>query len=153
MVGSGFTRHTIIWETAVIYCILHDMSDSKPIQESDIIFPSAHRSIFSTLSELKRRNLSVKNRILSIIKDAAFVERVSLHFRLPLIANERCGSWYIRPDLKTGSAYFKSTDGHFGQWAFSLRRLNLQVLDVCGRERGYGLRNECLEFTGQATNV
>ncbi|MCJ1320142.1 hypothetical protein MMC15_005480 [Xylographa vitiligo] len=29
-----------------------------------------------------------------------------------------------------GSAYFKSTDGHQGQWKFSLRRLNLQVLDV-----------------------
>lgn len=40
------------------------------------------------------------------------------------------------PDLKAGSAYFKSTDGHFGQWSFNLRRLNLQVLEIVGREGG-----------------
>lgn len=31
-----------------------------------------------------------------------------------------------------GSAYFKSTDGHAGEWNFSLRRLNLQVLEAVG---------------------
>lgn len=35
-----------------------------------------------------------------------------------------------------GSAYFKSTDGHFGIWNFSLRRLNLGVLDVLGEFGG-----------------
>ena len=32
--------------------------------------------------------------------------------------------------------YFKSTDGHHGQWAFSLRRLNLQLLKVLGEYGG-----------------
>ena len=49
-----------------------------------------------------------------------------------MIANERCGSWYVEPRLKKGSAYFKSTDGHWGQWGFSLRRLNLEVLKLAG---------------------
>jgi tRNA A64-2'-O-ribosylphosphate transferase len=55
---------------------------------------------------------------------------------LPLVANERCGSWYIPPERKTASAYFKSTDGHTGQWSFSTRRLNLHLLDLVGRHDG-----------------
>ncbi|KAJ2902923.1 tRNA A64-2'-O-ribosylphosphate transferase [Zalerion maritima] len=39
-------------------------------------------------------------------------------------------------NLKRGSAYFKSTDGHTGQWGFSSRRLNLQVLEAVGRDGG-----------------
>ncbi|KXJ93005.1 initiator tRNA phosphoribosyl transferase-domain-containing protein [Microdochium bolleyi] len=54
----------------------------------------------------------------------------------PLIANERCGSWYIPPRLKRGSAYFKSTDGHHGIWAFSTRRLNLHLLRLVGVNDG-----------------
>ncbi|KAH7033164.1 initiator tRNA phosphoribosyl transferase-domain-containing protein [Microdochium trichocladiopsis] len=58
------------------------------------------------------------------------------HHPRPLIANERCGSWYIPPSLKQGSAYFKSTDGHFGIWGFSTRRLNLQLLKLIGENDG-----------------
>lgn len=54
----------------------------------------------------------------------------------PLVANERCGSWYIRPEVKGGSAYFKSTDGHTGQWKFSTRRLNLHLLPIIERFDG-----------------
>jgi tRNA A64-2'-O-ribosylphosphate transferase len=32
--------------------------------------------------------------------------------------------------------YFKSTDGHMNQWGFSLRRLNLQLLDVVQKYGG-----------------
>jgi tRNA A64-2'-O-ribosylphosphate transferase len=53
------------------------------------------------------------------------------------VANERCGSWYIPPDTKSGSAYFKSTDGHTGQWDFSFRRLNLQILPLAREHGGY----------------
>jgi len=35
-----------------------------------------------------------------------------------------------------GSAYFKSTDGHTGEWSFSLRRLNLQLFEVIGAYGG-----------------
>ena len=55
-----------------------------------------------------------------------------------LIANERCGSWYVPPSIKNinsntaskpSSCYFKSTDGHVNVWDFSLKRLNLPLLE------------------------
>ena len=121
---------------------------------SDIIFPSQESSISTNninkiLGDLKRSNLSITNRLRSIQKDADFVEEVAVALaggagtgdrngdedgtrkqRRPLVANERCGSWYIRPGLKRASAYFKSTDGHTGQWKFSTRRLNLHLLPI-----------------------
>ncbi|OQD73501.1 hypothetical protein PENDEC_c015G01825 [Penicillium decumbens] len=84
-----------------------------------LLFPSAQQSISQTLSSLRRSALSVSNRLQSIETDANFVQEVAEHYDLPLVANERCGSWYISPDAKVGSAYFKSTDGHAGQWDFS----------------------------------
>lgn len=68
--------------------------------------------------------------------DSIFVQEISDYYGLPLVANERCGSWYIPPDKKVGSSYFKSTDGHMGQWDFSLRRLNMQVLDILKKYGG-----------------
>lgn len=111
------------------------------INQSDIIFPhlSNTPTFSSTLSSLKRSALSITNRLNSITKDSEFVARVAAAYDLPLVANERCGSWYIPLQLKTGSVYFKSTDGHMGEWAFSLRRLNLQLLDVVSRHGGVWL--------------
>lgn len=122
---------------------------------SDIIFPSQESSISTNninkiLGDLKRSNLSITNRLRSIQKDADFVEEVAAalggvgaggaactggsdgekKLGRPIVANERCGSWYIRPGLKGASAYFKSTDGHTGQWKFSSRRLNLHLLPI-----------------------
>ena len=110
------------------------MADT-PITLSALHFPSAEQSISQTLSSLRRSALSVTNRLRSIQSDASFVQQVADDYDLPLVANERCGSWYIPPDAKAGSAYFKSTDGHTGQWDFSFRRLNLQILPVA-REHG-----------------
>ncbi|KAF3049623.1 hypothetical protein E8E11_002601 [Didymella keratinophila] len=111
---------------------------AQPITESDIIFPhlSNTPNFSTTLSSLKRSALSITNRLHSITKDSQFVTSVSDAYDLPLVANERCGSWYIPLNLKTSSVYFKSTDGHMGEWAFSLRRLNLQLLDVVGQHGG-----------------
>jgi tRNA A64-2'-O-ribosylphosphate transferase len=55
----------------------------------------------------------------------------------PLVANERCGSWYIRPCDKAASAYFKSTDGHERAWKFSSRRLNLHLVPLIEQHDGY----------------
>ncbi|CAI7603468.1 unnamed protein product [Penicillium glandicola] len=93
-------------------------SDTFPTLES-LHFPSAQLSISQTLSSLRRSALSVANRLQSIETDATFAQEVADHYGLPLVANERCGSWYIPPTAKAGSAYFKSTDGHTGQWDFS----------------------------------
>ncbi|KAH9904873.1 initiator tRNA phosphoribosyl transferase [Xylariomycetidae sp. FL2044] len=105
--------------------------------EPELIFPlQANHNFSRILSDLKRSNLSITNRLRSIREDAHFVAEVADAFARPLIANERCGSWYIPPDQKDGSAYFKSTDGHTGQWSFSLRRLNLHLLQTIGERDG-----------------
>ncbi|KAK5115912.1 hypothetical protein LTR62_000368 [Meristemomyces frigidus] len=112
------------------------MKREEPLQPSDLIFPHPSTNTNEILGDLKRSNLTITNRLTSIQQDADFVARIAAVLQLPLVANERCGSWYIRPHLKAGSAYFKSTDGHFGQWGFSLRRLNLHVLELVGRGGG-----------------
>ena len=111
---------------------------------SDLIFSEQANHNFSrTLGELKRSTLSISNRLNSILLDASFVRDVAAAyssnntpFSRPLIANERCGSWYISPAHKQGSAYFKSTDGHTSVWKFSTRRLNLQLLPCIGAYGG-----------------
>lgn len=109
-----------------------------PVSVSSLHFPSTELpSVSQTLASLRRSALSVNNRLRSIDADAAFVREVADHYGLPLVANERCGSWYIPPEIKSGSAYFKSTDGHTGQWDFSFRRLNLQILPLAREHGGY----------------
>ncbi|TKA22645.1 hypothetical protein B0A50_07654 [Salinomyces thailandicus] len=112
------------------------MSGPNPLHHTDLIFTNATIELKTALTELKRSNLSITNRLHSIARDATFTASIASAFKLPLLANERCGSWYILPASKAGSAYFKSTDGHHGEWSFSLRRLNLQVLDVVGENGG-----------------
>ncbi|KAH7355542.1 initiator tRNA phosphoribosyl transferase-domain-containing protein [Pyrenochaeta sp. MPI-SDFR-AT-0127] len=111
---------------------------SQPLNEADIIFPHLSNipSLSSTLSSLRRSTLSIKNRLSSISSDSTFVLSVAEAYNFPLVANERCGSWYIPPHRKSESVYFKSTDGHMGEWGFSLRRLNLQLLDVATKWGG-----------------
>lgn len=104
---------------------------------SDLIFSEqANHNFSKTLGELKRSTLSIHNRLNSILEDAKFAQEVAEAYGRPLIANERCGSWYIDPAQKGGSAYFKSTDGHTGVWKFSLRRLNLHLLQIIGKHDG-----------------
>jgi tRNA A64-2'-O-ribosylphosphate transferase len=111
---------------------------AKQLSEADILFPhlSNTPNFSSTLTSLRRSALSVHHRLKSIISDNDFVSSVAAAYKLPLVANERCGSWYIRPEQKTEGVYFKSTDGHTGEWSFSLRRLNLQLLDVVQKHGG-----------------
>ncbi|KAL9120536.1 MAG: hypothetical protein Q9187_002911 [Circinaria calcarea] len=107
-----------------------------PSSIEGLIFPTAADNFSKTLTALKRSTLSVQNRLRSIEADAKFVKGVADFYGLPVVANERCGSWYIAPAEKHGSAYFKSTDGHQGQWRFSTRRLNLQLLAIIGKHDG-----------------
>lgn len=119
-----------------IYKIYAAFSMSNPT-ESDLIFSEqANHNFSKTLGDLKRSTLSIHNRLRSIEEDAAFAQKVRDAFNKPLIANERCGSWYIDPITKEGSAYFKSTDGHTGVWKFSSRRLNLHLLEIIGKNDG-----------------
>ncbi|KAL2266392.1 hypothetical protein VTJ83DRAFT_5744 [Remersonia thermophila] len=105
-----------------------------PSQAHDVGGPA---TLSRLLGDLRRADLSIPNRLRSAAEDAAFVADVADALpALPLVANERCGSWYVDPARKGGSAYFKSTDGHTGQWKFSLRRLNLHLLGLLGEFGG-----------------
>ncbi|KAK8046843.1 initiator trna phosphoribosyl transferase protein [Apiospora saccharicola] len=119
-------------------------SGAAPLTEADLIFsPQANHNFSRILGDLKKSNLSITNRLRSIKEDAHFVSEAAEALGRPLIANERCGSWYISPDDKAGSAYFKSTDGHMGQWSFSTRRLNLHLLSVIGKNDGKTIPTWC----------
>ncbi|KAK6593458.1 hypothetical protein H4I95_11247 [Botrytis cinerea] len=108
-----------------------------PLTVADIVFnEQANHNFSKTLGEIKRSTLSIHNRLRSILEDAEFAQSVANAYNRPLVANERCGSWYIDPSKKGGSAYFKSTDGHTGVWKFSSRRLNLHLLEIIGKHDG-----------------
>lgn len=109
-----------------------------PSQE-DVSQPTPQKII----KEWRKKRTRARYRLLSIERDFQFVENAVAHHKgkcpgppWPVLANQRCGSWYAHPlEQSLSSCYFKSTDGHVGTWAFSLKRLNLQVLDVvssCG---------------------
>ena len=116
--------------------IIMSSPDSMPTSIDTLLLPIQSQNFSKTLSSLKRDTLSITNRFESIKLDSEFVQSIAEIYRLPLIANERCGSWYIPSSNKVGGAYFKSTDGHVGQWAFSMRRLNLQMLETIGQSGG-----------------
>ena len=59
----------------------------------------------------------------------------ALYPSLPLFPNLRCGVWYVRPPIED-SCYFKSTDGHNGNWSFSAIRLNLNLAEAAAAAGG-----------------
>jgi len=95
----------------------------------------------ATLSQLtnavRLNTRTLRNRLHSIALDSAFVGTVADAYGLPLLANLRAGDWYVPRGWRgQPTVYFKSTDGHAGAWAFSQRRLNLQLLDVVAARGG-----------------
>lgn len=109
-----------------------------PPHFSDLILPHNEQPTMSQLlGSLKHTALSIHNRLASVHADAAFVRTVAEAYPTrPLVANERCGSWYIPPGEKAAGAYFKSTDGHERAWKFSTRRLNLHLLEMIEENDG-----------------
>lgn len=91
--------------------------------------PEIKKDLDELNKSLHASNLSIKNRLLSILKDSQYVNKIHQKFYpdFELIANERCGSWYT--NQFTTSCYFKSTDGHTNNWSFSTRRLNLHLIE------------------------
>ncbi|KAG0126529.1 tRNA A64-2'-O-ribosylphosphate transferase [Tuber indicum] len=120
----------------------HDTSSPEPEDLTQYTFtltPDLLSTIRPTHSSLKNslrtQTRSLRNRLTSITTDSQFVLSVAAAYALPLIPNARAGDWYVPPEHRGSntSAYFKSTDGHPGQWGFSLRRLNLHILERVGR--------------------
>ena len=85
---------------------------------------------------MNRSSISLRARFESILRDAEWVSRCGKELDLPIVANERCGTWYVDPIVLAEICYFKSTDGHYAQWAFSQRRLNLHLLPLIEAKGG-----------------
>ncbi len=94
-----------------------------------------------SLHLLQRRVASsthdLRAHLLSIVADSASVDELRSFLStsasdnervFPVYANKRNGCWYRGKHAFDGEAYFKSTDGHVGQWLFSHARLNLETL-------------------------
>lgn len=110
---------------------------------SNLALPGLHGKNNAALRSLAKELQDPFARLHSIEADTAFVEDVVRRSNLPVVGNERCGSWYVDPQLAVPErAYFKSTDGHWGQWGFSLRRANLQLVQVIARDGGC-VRSRC----------
>ncbi|RCK64453.1 tRNA A64-2'-O-ribosylphosphate transferase [Candida viswanathii] len=97
---------------------------------------NANNDINEISKGLKKSLLSLKNRLQSILHDYHFVQAVHQSLEYPLVANERCGLWYVPPKERQDTCYFKSTDGHTNVWTFSLRRHNLHLLPVIASAGG-----------------
>lgn len=100
---------------------------------------ASKQSSNAALREINKQLRDPFNRLHSISRDSAYVSSV-LHTLgdIPAVANLRCGAWYLdpnHPSVVHERAYFKSTDGHTGQWGFNLRRANLQLVGLIA-ERG-----------------
>lgn len=92
-------------------------------------------SVNRVLRELKKEENSLFNCVCSVSSDAAFIEELSsLHPGIPIEANLRCGLWYVRDRQQT--CYFKSTDGHNGNWSFSKTRLNIHLAETAANHGG-----------------
>ncbi|CAD7702181.1 unnamed protein product [Ostreobium quekettii] len=103
--------------------------------ESGRLIPTNSKFVYQIERELEKERNCLYNRACSIIEDAAFVGTVrELYPGLPVICNLRCGAWYVPPPR--GCCYFKSTDGHHGNWSFSLTRLNLNVAEWAAKAGG-----------------
>ncbi|EFJ52832.1 hypothetical protein VOLCADRAFT_55451, partial [Volvox carteri f. nagariensis] len=105
------------------------------IDDADAFLPPTQESIWKVTRQLKKEQSSLYNCVASILSDAAFVSEVrALYPSLPLLANLRCGLWYTRQ--ADGTCYYKSTDGHNGNWSFSCTRINWHVCELAAKHGG-----------------
>ncbi|BBN00007.1 tRNA A64-2'-O-ribosylphosphate transferase [Marchantia polymorpha subsp. ruderalis] len=96
--------------------------------------PPANENIYRVTRRIKKTEQTIYNALRSIHDDSLFVSEIRHLWReLPLLANLRCGLWYSS-DFD-GTCYFKSTDGHNGNWSFNTGRMNLHVA-MLAAERG-----------------
>lgn len=99
----------------------------------DLFLCNHQPSISAVLRGVKKREHGLFNCVASIVHDSVFVREIAGETGFPVFGNLRCGAWYTREQDMDGTCYFKSTDGHTGQWSFSLTRLNLHVAEKAVR--------------------
>ncbi|KAF9436706.1 hypothetical protein BGZ76_003194 [Entomortierella beljakovae] len=88
--------------------------------------------------DMRKDAKNLMNRLKSIKADSEFVSEIAdLLPHFPVIANERCGTWYVHPSkIHKPGVYFKSTDGHTGRWDFNLRRYNPHLISTIIKNGG-----------------
>eukprot|EP01028_Stygiella_incarcerata_P013946 TRINITY_DN868_c0_g1_i8.p1 TRINITY_DN868_c0_g1~~TRINITY_DN868_c0_g1_i8.p1 ORF type:complete len:472 (-),score=116.37 TRINITY_DN868_c0_g1_i8:1929-3296(-) len=85
--------------------------------------------------DIRKAEHSLFHRLHSIDLDSKYVTSVRIHFSdYPVLGNLRCGTWY-QPSF-TDTCYFKSSDGHYRKYDFSVSRLNLHVAFHAFSKRG-----------------
>lgn len=97
--------------------------------DNEFIFSGSSAAIKRGLRELDRATQTPYNRLQSIMHDRSIIMRELVKSGLnaiPIFGNARTGCWYAQDPNQ--SVTFKSTDGHYGTWEFSLRKLNLHFL-------------------------
>ncbi|KAJ6631454.1 initiator tRNA phosphoribosyl transferase [Mycena sp. CBHHK59/15] len=101
----------------------------------------AKRAETEAIAFLRKESLDLYNRLHSIAEDILFVNQVHEAYPgIPILPNLRCGAWYTDPAIATDCpTYFKSTDGHFSNWSFNLRRPNLHLLPLVAAQDGTGI--------------
>ena len=109
--------------------------DSRIFLENGIqhFYKVASSSTKSVSSSTNKNNIHVNDGNTQEIQS-------SLKDRFPIVANQRCGSWYCNPHslyfttnentTAAPNTHFKSTDGHVNTYNFSLKRLNLRFLST-----------------------
>eukprot|EP01062_Namystynia_karyoxenos_P037285 TRINITY_DN27156_c1_g1_i2.p1 TRINITY_DN27156_c1_g1~~TRINITY_DN27156_c1_g1_i2.p1 ORF type:complete len:521 (+),score=107.15 TRINITY_DN27156_c1_g1_i2:57-1565(+) len=114
-------------------------------EESDVVeVLNLRRSEFvpdvnKAIRGLRRQEGELLYRLRSIHADSQWLRAALRSFRgadgdpLPVVANLRCGVWYLPPEDFAATCHFKSTDGHYGQWAFSLSRPNVALLRLAAQ--------------------
>ncbi|KAI8112873.1 hypothetical protein M9434_004193 [Picochlorum sp. BPE23] len=114
---------------------LQNESKLSCVPGMDLFLCNHQPSISAVLRDVKKREHGLFNCVASIMHDSLFVREIAEETGLPVFGNLRCGAWYTSAQDMDGTCYFKSTDGHTGQWSFSLTRLNLHVAEkavACG---------------------
>lgn len=96
---------------------------------NEFIFSGSSAAIKRGLRELDRATQTPYNKLQSILYDRSMIikelAKIGMN-TMPIFGNARTGCWYA-PNPNQ-SVVFKSTDGHYGTWEFSLRKLNLHFL-------------------------
>ncbi|POW07048.1 hypothetical protein PSTT_08531 [Puccinia striiformis] len=102
-----------------------------------LLFSSGgYRNTFKEdLKAINKQHRDVYNRLHSISEDSEFVTKMVGQYQpLPVIVQQTYdvahGISTLMTPKRVAPLTFKSTDGHDGQWQFSLRRSNLQLLHV-----------------------
>ena len=127
------------WRRARRDTLDHDGFVDASLRSGNVV---AHEHLGSLHAHRRRAfgaDDTLRNRLHSVAHDAAFIAAVKkerLPAEWPLVANLRCGEWYAPPESFGGRVRFKSGDGHRGEWALSLRRLNLHLVDMLAEHGG-----------------